>query len=30
MKKDKIFLFLTPDGITHSSGEKIYPDVDNL
>lgn len=29
MKKRK-FLFLTPDGVTYSSGDKIYPDVENL
>lgn len=26
----KIFLFLTPDGVTYSSPKRLYPDVDNL
>jgi len=26
----KLFLFITPDGVTHSSADKIYPDVDNF
>jgi len=28
--KKKFFIFLTPDGITYSSYEEIYPDVDNF
>ncbi len=28
--KKRLFLFLTPDGITYSSAEKTYPDVDNF
>jgi hypothetical protein len=28
--KKRFFIFLTPDGMTYSSCEGIYPDVDNL
>ena len=28
--KKRLFLFLTPDGVTYSSSRKIYPDVDNF
>ncbi len=28
--KKKLFLFVTPDGITYSSPQKTYPDVDNF
>ena len=28
--KRKLFLFITPDGVTYSSPDKIYPDVDNF
>jgi hypothetical protein len=28
--RERMFLFLTPDGVTYSSAEKLYPDVDNL
>jgi len=26
----KLFLFITPDGVTYSSSGKTYPDVDNF
>lgn len=28
--KNRFFLFLTSDGVTYSSCEELYPDVDNL
>lgn len=28
--KKRLFLFLTPDGVTYSSSRRIYPDVDNF
>lgn len=28
--RKRLFLFVTPDGITYSSSSKLYPDVDNL
>ena len=28
--KKRLFLFITPDGVTYSSPKHIYPDVDNL
>jgi len=28
--KKRLFLFLTPDGLTYSSSGKTYPDVDNF
>lgn len=28
--KKRVFLFITPDGVTYSSALKIYPDVENL
>ncbi len=28
--KKKLFLFITPDGATYSSPDKIYPNVDNF
>ena len=27
---EKLFLFLTQEGVTYSSASKIYPDVDNF
>ncbi len=27
---EKLFLFLTQEGVTYSSSSKIYPDVDNF
>lgn len=27
--KSKLFLFVTPDGVTYSSSSKLEPDVDN-
>lgn len=26
----RLFLFITPDGVTYSSADKIYPDIDNF
>lgn len=28
--KKRLFMFLTPDGVTYSSCGNIYPDVDNF
>lgn len=28
--KKRLFLFVTPDGVTYSSSSEIYPDVDNF
>jgi len=28
--KKRLFLFITPDGVTYSSPSEIYPDVDNF
>ncbi len=28
--KKRLFLFLTPNGVTYSSSRKTYPDVDNF
>ncbi len=28
--KKKLFLFVTPDGVTYSSPAKTYPDVENF
>ncbi len=28
--KGRLYLFLTPDGVTYSSCEEVYPDVENF